>query len=516
MSKDSEQISTLASTGIFGLDTFIGGGLPRRRLYLVEGDPGVGKTTLALQFLMEGVARKERVLLVSLAESPEELEAVARSHGWALEGIDMFNLGPTQFGEEEQYSIMQPSEMELSETVAKIAAEVHRLRPSRVVLDSLAEVRLLAQNTLRYRRQVLALKHIFATHGCTVLLLDDHTTSSDDLTLQSLVHGVIELQRYSPVYGKGRRKIQVVKLRGVDFQAGFHDFNILKGGIEIYPRLIAADYRCDFAKEQCTSGSAELDQLLGGGIDRGTTTLMVGPAGCGKSSLSSLYAVTAAERGERSVIFTFDEGIATLMARTQALDMDLQPHIDSGLIRVQQIDPAEMSPGEFMWNVKRSVEEFGTRTVVIDSLTGYLDAMPESQFLTIQMHEMLTYLNQQGVVSILTMAQHGYLGSGMQSPADISYLADTVILFRYFEALGQIRKAVSVVKKRTSKHETAIRELQLGPRRVTVGQALDEFHGILTGTPRYTGPHEAMMGIGPHHTGGHEALMGSGDGSPRR
>nr|AGU12017.1 KaiC [uncultured organism] len=490
-----KNLSPLASTGIIGLDTFIGGGLPRNRIYLIEGDPGVGKTTLSMQFLIEGVAKGETCLLISLAEGPDELADISSSHDWNLEGINVFNLGPTQFGEEEKYSIMQPSEIELSETVAKIMAEVERLKPTRVVLDSLSEVRLLAQNPLRYRRQVMALKHLFAAQDCTVLLLDDRSSDTHDLTLQSIVHGVIELQKYSPVYGKARRKIQVVKLRGVNFQAGFHDFNIVRGGLEIYPRLIASGSRKDFKKERVGSGSIELDTLLGGGIDRGTATLIVGPAGCGKSSLSALYAVTAAERGEKTAIFTFDEGTETLLTRTESLNMGLEKYIKTGLIRLQQIDPAEMSPGEFMWHVK-SVVENGVSTVIIDSLTGYLDAMPEAQFLTIQMHEMLSYLNQQGVLTIMTMAQHGYLGANMQSPADISYLADTVIMLRYFEAHGDIKKAISVVKKRSGRHETSIREYRLGPDRITVGETLKEFHGILSGIPTFSGPPLAMMNEG--------------------
>lgn len=475
-----------APTGITGFDNFTGGGFPKKRLYLLEGDPGVGKTTFALQFLLKGVALGEKVLLISLAETEEELIEVAKSHGWNLDKIDIFNLA-SEMETDDQYSILEPSEVELNDTMKKIFAAVERVKPSRIVFDSLSEMRLLAQSPLRYRRQILALKRHFIGRNCTVLLLDDRTGDSKDLTLQSLVHGVVELQKYSPVYGKARRKIQVVKMRGVKFNAGFHDFNLTEGGLEIYPRLIASDHLTSFKKESCSSGVKELDELLAGGLDRGTTTLIMGPAGCGKSSLSALYAVTAAERGEKAVIFTFDEGVETLLTRTKDLNMDLVPFIKSGMIEVHQIDPAEMSPGEFMWHVKRVVEVSGARLVVIDSLTGYLDAMPESQFLTIQMHEMLTYLNHKGVVSILTMAQHGYLGNNMQSPADISYLADTVILLRYFEAAGDIKKAISIVKKRTGKHQTAIREYSLGPNRVNVGHELKEFRGILTGTPHFTG-----------------------------
>lgn len=486
----------IASTGIHGLDSFIGGGLPRNRVYLIEGDPGVGKTTLGFRFLLEGVQQKEPVLLVSLAENQEELTAVAESHGWDLNGITIFNLGPAFYGAEEQYSIMQPSEIELSETIKKIFEEVDRVKPSRVVIDSLSEIRLLAQNPLRYRRQILALKQHFSKIQCTVYLLDDRTSDNHDLTLQSLVHGVIELRKTSPVYGKARRRIQVVKLRGVDFQAGFHDFNLVHGGIEVFPRLIAADNHIEFKKEKVAVNIKGLDEILGGGIDRGTTTLIMGPAGSGKTSIGMLYVYESVSRGEKAVIYTFDEGIPTLINRAADLKMDLRPFIKSGQLVVQQIDPAEMTPGEFMWLVRRRVEDFGARTILIDSLTGYLDAMPESQFLTIQMHEMLTYLNQQGVLSFLTIAQHGYMGENMHSPADISYLADTVLLLRYFEAMGSVKRAVSVVKKRSGHHETTIREYQLGPDKITVGHALVEFHGVLTGVPTYTGPAGTMMESG--------------------
>ncbi len=491
-----------AKSGITGFDAFTSGGFPKNRIYLIEGDPGVGKTTFALQFLLTGAKAGETSLLISLAESQDELVEVARSHNWDLASISISDMAPEELEAESQYSILQPSEVELGATIEKILAEVDRIKPSRVVLDSLSEMRLLSQSPLRYRRQILALKRHLISRKCTVLLLDDRAGESKDLTLQSLVHGVVELQKYSPVYGKARRKLQVVKMRGVDFQAGFHDFNLTKGGIQVYPRLIANVHHSDFVPERLESGVKELDQILGGGLDRGTTTLILGPAGCGKSSLAALYAVTAAERGEKAVIFTFDEGIQTLKTRALQLDMDIEPHLQSGLIHLQQIDPAEMSPGEFMWHVKHVVEHIGARLVVIDSLTGYLDAMPESQFLTIQMHEMLSYLNQQGVLSILTMAQHGYLGSNMQSPADVSYLADTVILLRYFEAIGEVKKAISIVKKRSGRHETAIREYILGPRRIQVGHELKEFHGILTGTPAFKGQISD--------------IMESGNGTPRR
>lgn len=482
----------LASTGIEGLDACVGGGLPRDRVYLIEGDPGVGKTTLALQFLLKGAELGETVLLISLAETSDELKVVATSHNWDLSGVKIFDVSPTQSGLEEQYSILQPSEIELTDTIKKIVEEVDRVKPQRVVIDSLSEVRLLSQSPLRYRRQVLALKQHLRGRDCTVMLLDDRGGNKNDLTIQSLVHGVIELQKYSPLYGKARRKLQIAKLRGVGFQAGFHDFNITTGGIEVYPRLQASNHRTEFKREQLKSGVEGLDKALGGGLDRGTSTLVVGPAGTGKSSLALLYAIKSAERGERAVIFTFDEGMGTLFERARQLGMDIEPFVKNDLIHLQQIDPAEMSPGEFMWYAKHSVEKTDAKIVIIDSLNGYIDAMPESHFLTIQMHEMLSFMNQQGVVTILTMAQHGYMGS-MENPADVSYLADTVILLRYFEAIGEVRKAISIVKKRSGRHETEIREYQIGPQRISVGRALNDFRGILTGVPVFTGTEDQIM-----------------------
>ncbi|RYZ83465.1 MAG: circadian clock protein KaiC, partial [Proteobacteria bacterium] len=467
---------------------FIQGGLPRRRVYLVEGDPGVGKTTFSLQFLLEGAKSNEKVLLIGLAESQDELMAVGQSHGWDLSAIEIFELAPSEtLDQEEQYSILEPSEMELGDTVKRIFEVVDRLKPDRVVFDSLSEMRLLAQSPLRYRRQILALKHHFVSRNCTVLFLDDRSSDSRDLTLQSLVHGVIELQKYSPIYGKARRKLQVTKLRGVRFQAGYHDFEIETGGIVVFPRLPIADHSIKFEPHRFSCGVESLDTLLGGGLDRGTTTLIMGPAGCGKSSLAALYAVKSAELGHKSVIFTFDEGLATLKKRTKELGMDVQPHIDEGRIHLQQVDPAEMSPGEFMWRVRETVERMSATVVIIDSLTGYIDAMPESQFLSIQMHEMLAYLNQRGVLTIMTMAQHGYLGSNLTTPADISYLADTVVLLRFFEVEGAVKKAISVIKKRSGTHESTVREYKLGPVRIQVGRALTEFHGVLSGALVYSG-----------------------------
>jgi circadian clock protein KaiC len=461
---------------------------------LVEGDPGVGKTTLALQFLLEGVKQGERSLMVSLSENEEELASVAQSHNWSLTGVDIHELAPAEsLVEEEQYTIFQPAEIELSETMNKVFATVEKINPKRVVFDSLSEMRLVAQNPLRYRRQIVALKQYFVGKGCTVFLLDDRTSDSKDLSLQSLVHGVIELQKFSPIFGRSRRKLQILKLRGVDFQAGYHDFNILKGGLVVYPRLTTTNHRKTFVKEQRTSGILELDQLAGGGLRQGTSVLIMGPAGTGKTTLAALYAYKCVERGDKAVIFTFDEGLDTLLDRVALMGMDLQPYIDKGLLFVQQVDPSEMSPGEFMWKVREVVERLDARVVVVDSLTGYIDAMPESEFLTIQMHEMLSYLNRQGVLTLLTLAQHGIIGAYTQTPADISYLADTVVLLRYFEFKGAIKKAISVVKQRSGLHETCIREYQMGPSGIRVGEPLADFQGVLTGVPTFTGKNNQVM-----------------------
>jgi circadian clock protein KaiC len=360
---------------------------------------------------------------------------------------------------------------------------VEQTKPRRVAFDSLSELRLLAQNPLRYRRQILALKQFFAGRQCTVLLLDDRTSDESDLQLQSISHGVITLEHVAPEYGVERRRLRVVKMRGRKYRGGFHDFLIRQGGLDIFPRLIAAEHRGGFAAGQVKSGVPELDTLLGGGFDQGTSALLMGPAGSGKSTIAVQYLVAAARRGEHGAIFAFDESLATLFARSAGLGMDLKPHVEAGLIRIQQVDPAELSPGEFAYIVRRAVEQDQARVVVIDSLNGYLQAMPNERFLTIQLHELLTYLGQQGVVTLLVVAQHGLLGAGMHSPVDASYLADAVVLLRFFEAAGKLRRCISVVKKRSSAHEETLRELRLGPEGLWVGRPLDNFHGVLTGTP---------------------------------
>ncbi len=478
-----------ATTGVEGLDDILSGGLTRNRLYLVEGDPGAGKTTLALKFLLEGVELGERVLYVTLSETKSELEAVARSHGWSLDALEIFELIPTEeaLSLDTQTTMFHPSEVELTETTRTVLAQVERARPHRVVFDSLSEMRLLAQNSLRYRRQILALKQFFIGRECTVILLDDRTSDGHDLQLQSIAHGVITLEHLAPEFGAERRRLRVVKFRGTSFRGGYHDFKIERGGLVIYPRLVASEHRKAYARETVASGLPALDSLLKGGLGRGTSTLLMGPAGSGKSSLATQYASAAAGRGENAALFIFDESIETLMERSHGLGIDIADHAEQGTVMVRQVDPAELSPGEFAFLIRQAVEKDGARLVVIDSLNGYLNAMPEERFLTIQLHEILTYLGQQGVTTILIVAQHGLIGTVMKSPVDTTYLADTVLLLRYYEMEGEVRQAISVMKKRNGAHERTIRELRMSGRGIEVGEPLRMFRGILTGIPTFEG-----------------------------
>jgi circadian clock protein KaiC len=482
-----------APTGIVGLDEILGGGLTANRLYLVEGTPGTGKTTFALQFLLEGTRLGEIGLYITLSETATELRAAARTHGWSLDSLELFELVPEAgLDPEQEQTLLHPSEVELGETVRGVMERVEALKPRRVVLDSLSELRLLAQNPLRYRRQILALKHFFTGRRCTVMLLDDLSSEMNDLQLHSIAHGVVTLEQMALDYGAARRRLRVVKMRGIDFRSGYHDFTIKPGGLEVYPRLIAAEHHKPFIGELTTTGSLELDALLGGGLERGSSALLIGAAGVGKSSLAMTYAVATAERGEHATLFAFDEGLGSIYARARGLGIPLQAHVDAGRIRIQQIDPAELSPGEFTHYIRRSVEADGARVVVIDSLNGYLNAMPEERFLVLQMHELLSYLNQLGVVTILVLAQHGLIGP-MQTPIDISYLSDTVLMLRYFEAEGHVRRALSVVKKRSGPHEVTIREFQLSAQGLTVGPPLAGFSGIFAGTPIYSGGEKPLM-----------------------
>jgi len=482
--------SSLAMTGIEGLDDILGGGFTPHRLYLVEGVPGSGKTTLAVQFLLEGVRQGEPVLYVTLSESMEELRAVAESHGWSLDGITIRELIASEdsLSTDEQYTMFHPSEVELSETTKTILADVERVKPARVVFDSLSELRLLAGNPLRYRRQILALKQFFSGRKCTVLLLDDMTSTNHDLQVQSIAHGAVRLEQLYPEYGAERRRLIVLKFRGVQFRGGYHDYVIKRGGIQVYPRLIASEHRRVVGEEKLGSGIAEFDKLLGGGIEGGTSTLIVGAAGTGKSSLAAQFVAAAAERGQNAALFIFDESSHTLLTRATGLGIDLRKHVDAGTVTIQQVDPAELSPGEFAHAIRRAVEQHQAKVVVIDSLNGYLNAMPEERFLIIQLHELLTYLGQAGVATLMIAAHQGLIGNAMITPVDASYLADAVILMRYFETRGEVRQAISVVKKRGGAHERTIREIRLRPGSITLGEPLREFRGILTGVPIMESP----------------------------
>ncbi|HEV8336269.1 MAG TPA: ATPase domain-containing protein [Candidatus Polarisedimenticolia bacterium] len=475
------------ATGVEGLDDILEGGLTADRLYLLEGLPGSGKTTLALQFLLEGIRQGERVLYLTLSETVTEIRQVAESHGWSLEGIAVRELVTSEqpVKPEKQYTMFHPAEVELSATTKVIFSSVEEIKPARVVLDSLSELRLLAGTPLRYRREILALKHFFAGRGCTMLILDDVSFKDHDLQVQSIAHAVVQLEQMSPEYGAERRRLRVLKFRGRHFRGGFHDFVIRRGGLDVFPRLVASEHRTVTVLSRLPSGVEALDKLLGGGLERGTSTLITGGAGTGKSSLAAQFLVSAAARGQRSAFFIFDESTNTLVTRCTAMGMDLQKHIDKGLVRVQQVDPAELSPGEFAHTIRRVVTLDDVSIVVVDSLNGYLNAMPEERFLVIQLHELLIYLGQKGVATLLIGAHAGLIGGPMVSPIDASYLADAVLLLRYFELRGEVHQAISVIKKRGGAHERTIRELTLGSLGIHVGEPLRNFRGILTGVPQW-------------------------------
>ncbi len=480
-------------TGIEGLDDILGGGVTANRLYLVEGPPGTGKTTFSLQFLLQGARRGEPGLYVTLSETESELRAVAQTHGWSLDGLELFELVPEAgLDPELEQTLLHPSEVELGETVRGVMERVDTLKPKRVVLDSLSELRLLAQNPLRYRRQILALKHFFSSRDCTVLVLDDRTGEPGDLQLHSIAHGVISLDQTPTGFGAERRRLRVIKMRGIKYSGGYHDMSILTGGVCVYPRLIAAEHPGATPAEVLATGIDGLDALLGGGLVPGTTTLLNGPAGVGKTTAAVRCMVSALEQGERAAFFLFDERLPTLMLRSAALNMDLQPYIESGHLKIRQIDPAELSPGEFAIAVRNAVERDGAKVVVVDSLNAYLQAMPEDRHLTLQMHELLSYLGQQGVLTLMILGQHGLVGD-IRSDVDLSYLADTVLLLRFFEADGEVRKAISVVKTRTTDHERTIREFRVDTNGLSIGTPLRGFQGILSGAPTYRGDTAPLM-----------------------
>ncbi|WP_300650112.1 ATPase domain-containing protein [Hydrogenophaga sp.] len=475
----------LLKTGVPGLDDVLGGGLERGRLYLVEGNPGSGKTTIAMQYLMEGARVGERALYVTLSETYKELEGVARSHGWNLAGIEIRELLPSaaELTPDEQYTIFHPSEIELGETTLRILADVDRVKPDRVVFDSLSELRLLAGSSLRYRRQILALKQFFAGRNCTVLMIDDMTAVEHDLQVQSIAHAVLRLEQINPDFGDSRRRLIVLKYRGHPFRGGYHDYRIARGGLVVFPRLVATEHNRIAEQEAVPSGVADLDRMLGGGLHSGTSTLLMGAPGTGKSTVAMQFAIAAAERSECAALFVFDENVVTIRTRCDSMGMQLARHIASGCIRIRQVDPAELSPGEFVHEIRQVVTEHRAKVVVIDSLNGYLNAMPDERFLIVQLHELLTFLAQSGVATILIGAQHGLIGMQMTTPVDASYLADTVVLLRYYEIDGEIRQAISVMKKRGGPHERSIRGFNITDTGLTLGDSLKQLHGVLTGVP---------------------------------
>jgi circadian clock protein KaiC len=490
----NEERITAAATGIEGLDDVLGGGLTRGRVFLLEGSPGTGKTTVAMQFLIAGAAAGERTLYITLSETEDELRASAASHGWTLDDVEIFELVPPEslLDENQQQSLLYSSDLELGETTQGIFQAFERAKPSRVVVDSLSEIRLLAQSSLRYRRQILALKHYFAGRNATVLMLDDLTSETNDKTVHSVAHGVISLEEMARDYGAERRRMRVVKYRGRRFRGGYHDMVIETGGVRIFPRLVSAEHRKAFKRDVLPSDLAGVNALLGGGVERGSSVLILGPAGTGKSLLALTFVVGAARRGEPSAMFVFDEELSLLFDRALGLGIDLQKMVDAGELVIEQVDATEMTPGELSSRVRTCVEEHGARTVIIDSLNGYQMAMPEETQLVLHMHELLQYLNRQGATTFLTVAQHGLVGD-MKSPVDVTYLADTVILLRYFEATGRVRRAMSVVKKRTSRHEDTIREYRIGKEGITLGEPLVEFQGVLRGVPTLAGTNAGLL-----------------------
>ena len=484
-----------AATGVDGLDKILSGGLARNRLHLLEGSPGTGKTTIALQFLLAGAAQGEIGMYVSLAETEHELRDGAASHGWSIgAGIEVLELVPPEsvLDPEQHQSLLYSSDLELGEAIQRIFEAMERLKPKRVVIDSLSEIRLLAQSSLRYRRQMLALKHYFARHESTVIVLDDLTAENVDRAVHSIAHSVIHLDQLAPIYGGERRRLRVVKCRGQSFRSGYHDFTISPGGVQVYPRLVAAEHRTGFAGELIKSDIPELDQLVGGGLAAGSSTLVLGPAGCGKSILVLQYVAAAVAAGQRAAIFVFDEELGLLLARAKGMGIDLAAMRDAGTLFIEQVDAAELTPGEFIHRVRACVDRENIRIVVIDSLNGYQASMPEEQFVILHLHELLQYLNRQGAATFLTIAQHGMIGD-MRQTIDVTYIADTVILLRFFEASGRVRRAMSIIKKRAGSHEDTIREFRIGNTGIVVGPPLKEFQGVLRGVPTYVGQSGPLM-----------------------
>ena len=483
-------------TGISGLDEILRGGLPENRLHLILGSPGVGKTTIALQYLLEGARVGESGLYIALSETQDEILCVARSHRWPIEQINIFELSALeqQLAQEERNTVFHPAEIELNKTTQMLLARIEEVKPKRLVLDSLSELRLLSDSPLRYRRQMLSLKQFFAGRQMTVLLLDDHSAEGGDLHVQSIAHGVIAVEKIVSDYGSEKRRVTINKMRGLNFIGGYHDAVIVPGGMRVFPRLIGSAQKGQARRVVGVANSdlPELDALLGGGLNRGTSCLLLGPAGTGKSTVALQFAVAAARRGEQVLLCMFEENLETMQARAASIGMPVAELIAEGKIQIMEVDPAELAPGEFANSVMDSVRTRDARIVIIDSLNGYMQAMPDESYLTIQLHELLSFLNRHGVLSIMTVAQHGLVGH-MQSPVDLTYLADTVILLRFFEQMGRIKKAISVIKKRIGRHEDTLREFRIDDQGVRVGKPLEEFHGVLTGVPIFSGTQEQML-----------------------
>jgi circadian clock protein KaiC len=470
--------------GIEGLDAVLDGGLPTGLMYLVVGYPGTGKTTLGFQFLLEGNRAGEPTLYITLSETEEEVATVARSHGWSLEGVSFFGLDAAEqaLGLGDQQTMFDPSDIEFRETSRAVLAEIERVSPARVVFDSLSELALLARDPLGFRRELLLLKRDIMRRGATTLVMSDRTSEETDRHLHSLAHGVIELDEISPEYAPERRRLRVRKLRGSRYRGGFHDFEIRRGGVELFPRLVAAEDGEAFDAAPLASGVPELDRMLGGGLPRGASTLAMGPAGSGKSSIVSLFTHASAEAGEPAAVFLFDEERRTFLDRAEALGHPLRPHTERGLVEVQQVAPAELSPGEFIHRVRHAVETRGARFVAVDSLNGYTYAMSGERFPNMQMHETLSYLAKSGVATMLVLTHSGLLGP-MRSPAGLTYIADALLLTRFFEAGGQLRRAVSMLKNRVGYHDTYIRELRFSPS-LSVSEPLRDVEGVLSGVPQ--------------------------------
>lgn len=478
-----------SQTGVPGLDQILGGGLPRNHLYLLQGKPGTGKTTIALQFLLEGARQGEKSLYVTFSETKAELETVARSHGWELNNISILELSAISqiVGNTTQTTMFHTSEIEMTKTISMLLDKIKEVNPQRIVFDSVSELRLLADNSLRYRRQMLAFKEFFIGRGSTVLFLDDLTTEDGDLHVQSIVHGVLLLEKFRAGYGVERRQFHISKLRGVHFRGGTHDYVIKKRGVHIFPRLASGEHKFKYDRSQVSTGVKELDQLLGGGFDRGTSNLLLGPAGTGKSTFAARFAISAADQGKKVSIYSFEESPANLISRADTLGLNLSSYLENGKITLRKIDPAELTPGQFTSLLREATTTAKSDVIIIDSLNGYIHAMPEQQFLMLQLHELLSYLGNQGVITLMILAQAGIMGGNMQTPLDLTYLADTVIVTRFFEAFGRIKKAISVLKKRTGYHEESLRELKIGQGGIIVGPILEHFSGIFTGVPKYIG-----------------------------